>query len=227
MKRGLVVEKDGQTVIVLTPDGRFQKVKRAWSDAELGSEIVFEDPWLFRQFPYGRIVPVLLLAFLVFIMSGLMEVWEHQVQMYVSVGPEPKVEFGVNRLNRVVEVFPVEMDGSSFGPVTALYGQPIEKVLRELTAVPQEGHAGTSPVYYVVTAPAASSREASIETASLGQSAATHPLQQHLPSALVLSVPADVRDQATKLGVYPGDYAIYWLYTQSGGTIEQLAQFVQ
>jgi len=225
LKRGLVLDKDGHSVIVLTPDGRFQKVKGGWADAELGSEIVFEDSWHLRSVLYGRVVPVLMLVLLLTVMSGLMELWPHQVHTYYSVGPEPKVEFGVNRLNRVVEIVPVDADDVTFG--TEYYGQPIEKVLRQLLAVSPTGKSAPTPAYYVVTAPVDRSQEASIETVSLKSMTNTHPLQQQLPSALVLSVPASVRDEAARLGVYPGDYAIYWLYMQSGGTMEQLAQFVQ
>jgi len=227
LKRGLVVKKNGRTVIVLTPDGRFQKVKRERADVELGSEIVFDDAYRLPPLPYGRFVPVLLLAFLVLTMSGLMSIWEHQVEMYISVGPEPKVEFGVNRLNRVVEVSPMEAEGALLSSVPSFYGQPIEKVLQKLLDTSPANFDGALPAYYVVTVPAAGSQDASIETADFGHKNVIHPWQQRLSSALVLSVPANVRDEANKLGVYPGDYAIYWLYTQSGGAFEQLAQFVQ
>ncbi len=226
VKRGLVVEKDGQTVIVLTPDGRFQKVRRGWANAELGSEITFDDSWSVRRIPYGRLIPVLMLAFLVLTMTGLMDLWGHQTYMYVMVGPEPKVEFGVNRLNRVVEVIPQTTEASWYKSASNFYGRPVEHVLRQLMTTHRQD-AITSPVYYVVTVPAAGTKEETVETAAIKSGTATHPLQQHFPSALVLSVPPVVREEAARRGMYPGDYAVYWLYTQSGGAMEQLAQFVQ
>lgn len=226
LKRGLVVQKNGQTVIVLTPDGRFRKVKRVWPDVELGSEIVFEDLPLFCRLPYGRLAPMMLLVALVVFMTGLMNAWPHHVELYVCVGPEPKVEFGLNRLNRVVEVLPGETAGVALDSAKAFYGRPIDQVLQELMeasrAISDDGI-----LYYVVTVPAVDVQDMAVETASLEQRTAVHPWQQRLSSALILSVPASVRDEATKRGVYPGDYAVYWLYTQSGGAYEQLAQFLQ
>ena len=224
MKRGLVVEKDGHTVIVLTPDGRFQKVKQAFAHAELGSEIVFENPSFFRHYPFGRAVPILLLTFLLFVMLSLLEVWGPEVQMYVSVGPEPKVEFGVNRLNRVVEISPSESSQQLMEKASTFYGQPIEKVIRQVTVMSTDQAAyPASPPYYLVTSQASASSETNI----LVNERLSQKLQELLPSALVLTVPAEVREHAMTLGVYPGDYAIYWLYQQPDYSTEQLAQFIQ
>ena len=134
--KGLVVDVKKNSLILLTPDGRFVKVcKKAY--AEVGTE--YELDYTVKQHALGRFgeyasiaAAILILAFSAYIIQAI-SVSFNTVYAYISIDINPSVELGVNRYGNVLSVECMNSDAEDMIEANELKSMKIERAVEIIT----------------------------------------------------------------------------------------------
>ncbi|OXM17229.1 anti-sigma factor domain-containing protein [Paenibacillus herberti] len=134
--KGIVLEVKGSKLIVLTPDGRFRKIRSN------GGELMGQEVWLA---PEGRFRPVKMswwlpaaaaaLALLIAIPAMLaVRVEARPVVAYLSMDINPSFELGVDEKLKVRSLRAVNKDAAPFVEALEYEGRPVSEVMDRLAS---------------------------------------------------------------------------------------------
>ncbi|MDF1511234.1 anti-sigma factor domain-containing protein [Robertmurraya sp. DFI.2.37] len=117
MKTGIIMEKDGRFLTLLTPDGEFLKVSSDGTHHDIGEEIPIpaldtykSSPFVFWQMLKGKSVVALAIACL-FLLFAFLPLNHDQVYAYMSIDVNPSIELGFNKNLKVIELIPYNEEG--------------------------------------------------------------------------------------------------------------------
>jgi len=245
VKRGIVLEVEGKTATVLTPDGRFLRVRVPREGWLPGEEVT----WARR--PAGVLRPALALAcvLLVLLLPGGLA-YRHYwalgpVVAYVSVDINPSLELGIDARERVCVARGLNADGERLLAGLPYRRRALDRVLTDLTlrAIEQGYLGGDDPGAVLVTVtpapagvpgssppgprPAAEAgstgpaRPPSLDPARVRDEAvavATGLLKERGVRSLVKGVAAgpEVREEAARLEISPGRLVLYLAAREAG-----------
>jgi len=224
MNRGTVMSLERGSAIVLTPDGRFVRVKNR-GGFQVGEEIAGDA--FARAIPRSRkrvlqggaSVAALLLVFAAFLLTRT-----PPVVAYVSMDVNPSIEFGLDKNERVRELLAENEDARQLIDGVKYKGETIERVMDEVARklvedrvlTPEDGDIVIASVPVKSVDPGWEQQVTRKMIASLNEAS------EHKPDAGVsleitaISVPKEVRDEAKANGISSGKMA-FWLVSESQG----------
>ncbi|WP_035002486.1 anti-sigma-I factor RsgI family protein [Bhargavaea cecembensis] len=153
--KGIVVEQNKGSVVILTPDGRF--IKGESENREIGSEslvVPSEPEGRLQTFTRKPAAAALLAAAVLILLSALFLPFREPALAFIQLEVNPAVEFGIDSEGKVRELTPLNDDGSAlirtFGDwdgknVTVLLGRIFAEygeADRELTVTSVESEDG-------------------------------------------------------------------------------------
>ena len=238
MIRGIVMERKGKSAIIMTADGRFLKVPAtACGEACVGEEIAFEAPDVRRRFTRRAVLRASVVAAvataaclaLAFVWYGLRVAPEPAIAAYVTLDINPSVEMAVDADETVLQLYGLNEDGRRLVEGVAYKGKRVADLAAELIdRAERMGFVSpeAEPEIVVATVPVRTvSNEIKDEKDA---TAAVSELQDRVaedvaatvkkkleetrrPTATIIvrSVPEEVREEALKVGMSAGKYAIY------------------
>lgn len=203
--RGIVMDVQKNTVIVLTPDGRFCRLARHGQVA-VGQEYAGKAParpWI------GAAAAVFMLLFL----STVYPITGQRAVAYVSVDINPSLELGVTSGLNVVSVEAVNAEAEDILTGLRLRGLPLETALHAiLSAAEEKGYvAADVPSVVLAGAPGEDgdgdmeALQAALENAMVRYTGEINPSV----AAAVITVTKETRHEARELGLSTGKYAVF------------------
>jgi|GEM_PF-3492767 len=236
-ERGLVLEIQGQEVIVLTPGGEFRRVKAPQPFPKVGEEIMLPptSSWM-----WSRVRLTFAVAALIFLAFGLARIFGpgglaiEKPSLYVAVDINPSLELALNKEERVVEANSLNTEGKVLLEGLNLRGQHVQDAIRIISkAALEKGylHPGEEG-FLIISVVAEEETEEEIEAldqlAGNLAKAAEEVLQAKHVKAIVKAntFEVELRKQAAKLGLSPGKYALYLKALEAGipVTVEELRE---
>lgn len=148
MNKGLVMEKHRNYMIVLTPDGLFQKAVPT-ERAEIGEEVDFEPltskkrNWNIRSLgkigmPVG-LAAVAVVLLLIAIPAYFMPAKDIPTYAYVSIDINPSIELQVDKEMHVKELTPLNKDAETLKPhLGDIQGEDLDKVVDNIMIQSEE-----------------------------------------------------------------------------------------
>lgn len=213
--KGLVLEKQKNKVVVLTPDGRFMKV-RVQGAAEVGTECEFgdADTHVWKQ---GKVRYVLAAAALVFMVCAVYAAYSLNMALttvcaYVCIDINPSVELGINRFDTVITAECLNSDAENMLQNTSLTNMKLDKAVEVITQKAMDSGFINSDKEndILISSSVVAERKARIPTDAL-VSAGKKVLEREKISADIQTVEAEesVRAKAREAGLSIGKYIIY------------------
>ncbi len=170
MNRGIVMEVQKQSVLVLTSEGEFVKCKRQHREYEIGEEILFPHAERIKQ---RKLLFFLWPKRFAFAASGVLAVclWlffnspaEEKTMAYVAVDINPSIEISVDREMHVLKLEAYNEDGRRvLSKLKAWEGEPLSKVIRAIVRQSQQDGYLKEEKQVTITSVAASGAEKQIE----------------------------------------------------------------
>ncbi|MFC5402704.1 anti-sigma factor domain-containing protein [Cohnella soli] len=225
MNRGTVMALEKRIAVLLTPDGRFVRVKRQ-PIHEVGEETIVDD---IGARSAERIRKRLLQAgacamAVLMIVFGFFLYRTPPVVAYVSMDINPSIELGLDAKQHVRELRAVNEDARAIVKGVRFKGRTLEEVMDELADHLTEGHylsADDSNVVIVsipVRSPGAQWEDAVTGTVSrILNKAASEGASDVTPQVTTtFTVPKQIRDDANANGISSGQMA-FWLISKQEG----------
>lgn len=230
--RGIVMEVNGRHAVVMTSDGRFERV-RVPAMVQVGDFVPLTSGsvtqmtrmrhWRLRSGIAGVAAAVVLVAGLfhgVFVSAP-----EAQAYAFVSLDAEPSVSLDLTKQMTVIDVRGMNPSGDALAKSLHLKGQSLNKAVQHLVAKLATDDTLPSNDTIVITAasPTDNTEVSNVEAQAV---AAVHQALQLNPSAATtvtnvysMDVPDAVWKKAVKAHVSPGQYATYLLAKESGAPV--------
>lgn len=234
-ERGLVLEIQGKEVIVLTPQGEFRRVRAPQPCPSVGEEVMLPpvSSWTWSRVKLA--MAVMTLVFLAFGFSrifGFIGLAGKEPYFYVAVDINPSLELILNKQEKVMEAKPLNMDGKVLLEGLNLKEQDVEEALKIISkAALEKGYLrqGEEGFFLISVVPGKGK-----ETEGLDQLAgklakvAEGVLQAEHVEVIVRAgtFKVELREQAARLGLSPGKYALYLKALEAGlpVTVEELKE---
>lgn len=214
-RRGIVVETEGKSCIVLTPAGEFRRVPLAGRRVRLGEELALPEPAAKSR---AALRPWLLAACL--FLAAVVGLWyplRPAVAYWVSLDLNPSLELGVNGRGQVIKVVAFDAAAEELLAGQKLKGQDAQQavvdLLRRAAAM---GFLAEAEAVVVLTV-AGGEKDLAGEETKLRQ-AVEATLAQLAPTSQVVATTLDpaAHAAARQLGLSAGRYAIWQALKQSG-----------
>lgn len=236
MNRGIVVNQTAKHLIVMTPDGVFDKIPKEGRECRIGEEIMFPAR---RGRRHARLFAVVSTMAAAAILSFVFVTWlsgvfpPGRVVAYITVDINPSVEMGIDADQNVIELRGLNTEGMQLVEQLDYKGKKIADVTGGLIRRAEEqGYLASGPAEIVVTSTVVKPTVSVDENAlieNLKQTVDNHIQENHPQQAreyrvTTISAPVELREQAQKSGLSTGKYAIYLSAKYSGHSIsiEQL-----
>ena len=124
--KGIVMESNGNSAIVMTISGEFVKVKKLTSEILIGQEITsrvaINIPW----FKYGSLAAAIML---ITIMPFIYYKTAYATVAYIDVDINPSLELAINKYNKVNSVIPLNNDAVLLIKNTSLNNIDVQEAL--------------------------------------------------------------------------------------------------
>ncbi|ADL08767.1 anti-sigma factor domain-containing protein [Thermosediminibacter oceani] len=130
--KGVIVDIEGEHIIVVTPRGDFKRIYNAYKGRQIGDEVDFPETAANRPV-FWKIASLAAVFVILAVTAGYgFAAFFHPVT-YVTMDVNPSVEMSLNRFNRVIDVEGLNDDGARLvGDRTSFRAKPPEKVVRML-----------------------------------------------------------------------------------------------
>ncbi|WP_336774589.1 anti-sigma factor domain-containing protein [Paenibacillus sp. MMO-58] len=233
MKRGIVLSIENKKAVVMTADGQFISIPHQ-AHLRIGEEatIPAETAALPRRKPkrvfwYSGAAAAILLFFIPFFYLTTAEA--HPVVAYVSLDINPSIELGVDKQQRVQELSGLNRDGQAVVSKISYKGKSIEEVAASImSAVAAEHYLDKPDKDIVITSYMLEDKSPGEELEKTVTNAVDQKVQETIkqidaakePNVTVLSVPTEVREEATANGISSGKMAVYLIAKDEGYNIE-------
>jgi hypothetical protein len=128
--RGLVMELQKRTCIVLTTNGRFLKMPVPRGGAEVGQEIVLSGPLLHRLKPLLAVASLLVavLAWLAF------DMMIPRAAAYIALDINPSIELGVDGQKEIISARGINREGGELLQKVSVLHEPLKEGLEKIIA---------------------------------------------------------------------------------------------
>ncbi|WP_019153041.1 anti-sigma factor domain-containing protein [Robertmurraya massiliosenegalensis] len=138
MRTGIIMEKNGRFLTLLTPDGEFLKISSDGEQHDIGEEIpipTYEKrkssvPLTFFQTLKGKSMVAVAVACL-FVIFTFIPLNQNEVYAYMSIDVNPSIELGFNDELKVIELIPYNEEGRE---IVEEMGNWKHKDIHEVTA---------------------------------------------------------------------------------------------
>ncbi len=223
--KGILLEVRGGKGIVMTPDGRFERVAVAPSDS-VGDEVRFDrrsnpiERLAAFRYRAGRLrvgaIAAALIIGLVLALAGEAVRVRGTAVAYVGVDINPAVELGIDRNNRVVSVEGLDEDGRDVIEGLALKRMALEQAVEKLAgAAESKGYVGhrqeDNTVLITVTPARGNDVDPEVKRrVEAAREAVSRTLESKnvRGTVQVIHTAPEVREQAKKMNVTSGQLAI-------------------
>ncbi|ARF68829.1 hypothetical protein B7C51_15055 [Paenibacillus larvae subsp. pulvifaciens] len=238
MNKGIVMEINGNTLIVMQPNGIFNRIPRGTREVEIGEEVSFTEESLIKKRTFNwKLVSSLTAAVFLFVIlaTGLIGlVPGPQVVAYVSMDINPSIEVGINKKEIVLEATGLNKDGEKLISMITYKGKTLQEVVREILEVADDskGALGKSEGDIIISSTLVGDKE-SLDDDLLAKDLkdsvnryleTEYKDQMNGFTVTAFSVPNELREAAALKGISAGKYAIY-LNAKNQGTDLSLDDF--
>lgn len=232
MNKGVVLEINEKSIIVLTPTGSFERIPSRNRSCQVGEEIVYASrPSGIRQ-PVFAVMSVLVAAvvFCMMLFSGIPEVMaDKSVVAYVSIDINPSVEMGIDKRERVREMHGLNEKGLELVRSLKYSGKPLEEVTDKLLQKAEEMKVFESGEADIIIASTLVKEDASLDdnlvSEHLKQQVLAHVVSKHPEQAEKIGVtaftaPSEILDTAKENGLSLGKYSVYLNAKNEGNDVK-------
>ncbi|TCN00723.1 anti-sigma factor-like protein [Paenibacillus sp. BK033] len=233
MKRGIVLSIENKKAVVMTADGQFisiphQAHMRVGDEASIPAETAApprRKPK--RVYWYSGAAAAILLFFIPFFYLTTAEA--HPVVAYVSLDINPSIEMGVDQQQRVQELIGLNRDGQAIVSKISYKGKSVDTVAASImSTVAAEHYLDKPDKDIVITSYMLEDKSPGEELEKTVTSAVDQKIQEAIkgidaakePNVTVLSVPSEVREEASANGISSGKMAVYLMAKDEGYPIE-------
>ncbi|GIP34433.1 anti-sigma factor domain-containing protein [Paenibacillus sp. J2TS4] len=230
MNRGIVVEIMQGSVIVMTPEGAFQKIERKINDCHIGEEIWFSSP---RRRSVGSSVAIFssmaaVIAFiLVFVTLFAGGAGAKEIVAYVSIDINPSIELGIDSAEKVRSLVGLNSDGNKLLEGIRYSGRSLSEVTEALLWNAEQNvlSQGSADIIVASTVIANAGKlqddtlSSQVKEIIMKHVSENHPDQAEDYIVAAFSTPEEVREAATEEGISSGKYAIYLNAKNNGYSI--------
>ncbi|MFC4769682.1 anti-sigma factor domain-containing protein [Effusibacillus consociatus] len=228
-QKGVIMKLSGSHVIVMTADRQFLRIPME-EGMRIGQEVKFSEVVTKQSFGWkkiGRIAASLALALGIWQMMPLFQ--PDSVSAYVAIDINPSLELAVDKDREVLEATALNKDGETLLVNLKLKGKPIQQAVNELAAEAAKKGYVKSDGEILVTAANAGNYQMDIKVLENDvMMSVQETLKQNglLTNVGGVVVSESVREEALKLGLSPGKYALYLQAKVSGieVTVDDLKQ---
>lgn len=227
MNRGIVMEVSAKKVVVMTPDGRFEKVPAAKRGCQIGEEIVFaprsvgfRNPALAAASTFAA-AAVLCIVLLATLPNALAD---KSVVAYVSIDINPSVEVGVDSRRTVREINGLNPEGAALIQGLEAQGEELDVFTEKLLQKAEEQKYLQKEGDIIIASTVVNEQgklDDSLLSEHMKQTVLTHIIKEHPDQPVNVQVtalvaPKEVREEAKKSGVSTGKYSVYLNAKNSG-----------
>ncbi|MCD1259387.1 hypothetical protein B5M42_011135 [Paenibacillus athensensis] len=228
MNKGIVMELTDSYIVVMSPEGRFDKLPRQTRNCEVGEEILYTAPVKARfrkpqlAITSGLVAAVVLCFVLITALTGGPA--SGQVVAYVSIDINPSVELGIDNQEIVQDLQGLNSDGSELIQAVDYKGRSVQEVTAAILDKAEQGPLAKGEGDIIISSTLVASRSSVDDealAAKLKEQVAKHIEEAHPAEAshyevTAFAAPQEVRQEAQASGVSAGKYAIYLSAVNSG-----------
>jgi len=226
VNKGIVMELSDSHIIVLTPQGHFEKIARMNRSCQVGEEIEYNLA-VRRKRPVVASVLAAAVLICVFVFAGttLYLSGTQPVVAYVAIDINPSVELGIDVERRVVEARGLDPSGAGLLEGLDYKGKPLEEVTSALiTRMEQQGIFDEGGGEIIISTTKVND-QAELDEAAIGQIvrqsvsaqiAERYPDRAESIQVATIVTPPAFREEALSHGISAGKYAAY-LNAKSNG----------
>lgn len=240
MLKGVVMEIESKSIVVMRPDGHFDRLPRRNRSYELGEEIEYAEPrrrsidWRSPRTAGWSALAAAVVFCVVFLASFSGKMGSMQVAAYISMDINPSVEIGIDAGEQVIELNGLNVDGIQLiEKLDAYEGKLLTEVTEQLLAAADEGALAAGEAEIVIAGTVMGDAQGLINEEVIVEKvrqqvtthiAATRPEQVEAYQVTAFTAPQEVRQEAVKNGVSAGKYTVYLTAKSSGAsvTLEEL-----
>ncbi|MVO98759.1 anti-sigma factor domain-containing protein [Paenibacillus lutrae] len=234
MSKGIVMELKGSSIIVMTQEGRFERIPRKGRTCSVGEEITYTRKAMRRSRIYAAASGLAVAGIIFFVMiGGLLNTGSNiQVAAYVTMDINPSVELALDDAEIVREVRGLNADGSRMAEAVRVEGKPLPQATSVIMGWLEQSHLskGEGDIIISSTVVGDSRKVSDVLLADKMEKQVMEYLRSNHSSELekyvvaAFAAPADVRSEARTHQLSTGKYAIY-LNAKSMGTHIDLEEF--
>lgn len=235
VNKGVVMEITEKSIVVMRPDGKFERVPRKKRTCEIGEEIVYADSGINWRSPSvaGRSAIAAAVVFgLVLFASFNGKLGSPEVVAYVSMDINPSIEMGIDAKENVLELRGLNDDGAVLAQAVDYKGKTLEAVTSKLLDKAEQGPLAKQEAEIVIAStvvePKSQVSDAGIAEKLRKQVTKhiqeAHPTKVEAYQVAAFAAPQEVREAASQNGVSMGKYTVY-LNAKSNGesvTLDEL-----
>jgi hypothetical protein len=220
MNKGIVMEITEKHIIVMTQEGRFEKLARKNRQCQIGEEIVFAESRINWKSPSiaGKSALAAAIVFcLVLFGSFAGKLGMPHVVAYVSLDINPSVEMGIDEQETVIELKGLNQDGIDLIQNVDFQGKKLEDVTGKLLDKAEQTALARGEGEIVIASTVVEGN-AKIDDEALVQKLkqqveshikTTHPDRYNDYEVAAFAAPREIRETAKQNGISMGKYAVY------------------
>ncbi|MCZ8523823.1 MULTISPECIES: anti-sigma factor domain-containing protein [Paenibacillus] len=228
MNKGIVMEITEKNLIVMRPDGKFDRVPRRKRSCEIGEEIVYAEEsggWRTPSAAARSAMAAAVIFCIVLFASWGGKLGSPDVVAYVSMDINPSIEMGIDIEENVLELRGLNEDGNALIENVDYQGKKLENVTDVLLDRAEKKPLATGEAEIVIASTVVGTNPAMNDEAiaeKVKQQVtkhieAVHPDQTQTYQVAAFAAPQEVREEAAKNGVSAGKYTVY-LNAKNNGT---------
>ena len=220
MNKGIVMELSDRSIIVMNPEGRFDKLPRGTRNCEVGEEILYAPVKRRMRVPQmaiasGLAAAIVLCFVLVSTLTGTVP--SGQVVAYVTIDINPSVEIGIDNDEVVQDLIGLNSDGNDLIQTLVYKGKSLEAVTSDILDKAEQGALARGEGDIIISSTIVEQKTDVNDQAIAAKLKAqvnkhieqTHPDQIKNYEVTAFAAPQEVRQEAKANGVSAGKYAIY------------------
>ncbi|OCT10910.1 hypothetical protein A8709_04180 [Paenibacillus pectinilyticus] len=220
MNKGIVMELSENSIIVMNPEGRFDKLPRGTRSCELGEEILYTPVKRRLRVPQMAIVSGLAAAIVVcFVLVSTLtgNVSGNGVVAYVTIDINPSVEIGIDNNEVVRDLHGLNTDGVNLIQSVAFKNKSLTAVTSDILDKAEQGALAKGEGDIIISSTVVGTKTTISDEAIATKMKAqvdkhiedSHPDQVKNYEVQAFAAPQEVRKEAQASGISAGKYAIY------------------
>ncbi|NRF90411.1 anti-sigma factor domain-containing protein [Paenibacillus frigoriresistens] len=230
MNKGIVMEISDSSIIVMNPEGRFDKLPRGTRNCEVGEEILYAPVKRRLRVPQmaiasGLAAAIVLCFVLVSTLTGTAP--GGQVVAYVTIDINPSVEIGIDNDEIVQDLTGLNSDGNDLIKTLVYKGKSLEAVTSDILDKAEQGALARGEGDIIISSTIVGQKtdvdDQAIATKLKAQVnkhiEQSHPDQVKNYEVTAFAAPQEVRQEAKANGVSAGKYAIYLNAVDNGAKV--------